>query len=45
MGAREEVREGEVDAWRETSDKSISWVLCGNLEVPFTMKLTGVGVV
>lgn len=41
MEAREEVREGEVEAWRETSDKSISWVWCGNLEAPFTMKLMG----
>lgn len=28
-----------MEAWRETSDKSISWVWCGNLEVLFTMKL------
>ena len=43
METREEVREEEAEAWRETSDKSISWVWCGNLEVPFTMELTGVG--
>lgn len=44
MEAGEEVLEGEVEAWSETSDKSISWVCwCCNLEVLLTMKLTGRG--
>lgn len=44
MEAGEEVLEGEVEAWSETSDKSISWVCwCCNLEVLLTMKLTGQG--